>query len=286
MRHVLWTGLALVVLASPAGAAPKVWSQDWAVTGRPIVRIRVDDAHVRIRQGPDGRVSSRAEYDLRRWGLVIGVSSPTVLFERSGNEFRIEARDPKGMGVIGGMEEHFVLDVVVPREVTLEVRSSDGALDCDPLEGSFRFESGDGAIRAHGLKGDVSASTRDGRVQLDDLDGTLAVRLDDGPLVAAGRFDLVQAKSSDGRLSVTARPGSAVKEPWSLESRDGHVTLLMPVNLATLLDASSRDGRLRVNLPIPSDAVERHHLVGELNGGGPLLRVRTQDGAITLGLSE
>jgi hypothetical protein len=141
-------------------------------------------------------------------------------------------------------------------------------------------------VRAHGLKGHVSVTTGDGRVILDDLDGSLRTRAGDGSLTAAGRFDLLDVRSTDGRIDVTARKGSRVREAWSAESRDGSLTLRIPVDLAALLDAQTRDGRLRVDLPIPVGDRDRNALVGELNGGGLPLRLRTQDGRITLALSD
>ena len=286
MRSSLVAGLVLVLAAAPAHAKPKVWSQDWSVSGRPTVRIRVDDAHVRVHRGPNGRITSRVEYDATRHGMVFGSGSPVVVFERNGDEFKIQARDAKGTTIGVSVEEHFIVDVTVPKNVVLEVRSGDGALDCEPLEGKFTFESGDGAIRGHGLKGEVTVVTGDGRVTLDSLDGAFSARLGDGHLTTAGRFDVLDVRSSDGRQDVTARPGSRVKSAWTLESRDGSISLRIPVNTAALLDARTGDGRLRVNLPIPASNSERNQLVGELNGGGPLLKLRTVDGSLTLGLSE
>lgn len=286
MRPILFAGLTLVLAAAPAHAEPKVWSQTWTVEGQPTVRIRVDDAHVRVHRGTDNRIVSRVEFEAKRWGLLVGGGSPVVVFERSGNEFKISARDPKNVGVVGSYEEKYVVDVTVPTGLVLEVRSGDGALDCEPLEGRFTFESGDGAIRGVGLKGDITVVTGDGRVTLDSLDGSFSARLRDGHLTTAGRFDRLDVQSGDGRQDVTASPGSRVKSPWSLESGDGAISLHIPIDTAALLDARTGDGRLRVNLPIKLTGMEKHQLVGELNGGGPLLRVRTRDGSLTLGLSE
>ena len=279
-------GLAIMLAAVPGRAAPKVWNQDWSVGQRPVVRVRVDDAHVRIRRGRDGRVATRVEYELTTHGVVFGEGSPSVVFERSGNTVSIQARDPHGLGVIGSLQERYTVDISVPREVELEIRSTDGAIDCDSLTGRMQFETGDGAIRAHGLKGSVEVVTGDGRVILDDLDGTLHARSVDGSVTVAGRFDMLELRSADGRLDVTARRGSRVKAAWSLESRDGSVTLRVPVDIAALLDARTRDGSLRVRLPIPAVDHERHAILGELNGGGPPLRLRTRDGSLTLALAE
>ncbi len=289
MRQTLFAGfgLALLLTATPVLATPKVWTQEWTVTSKPIVHVRVDDGHVRVHSGPAGRVSTRVEYEVKRWGLLLGVSAPVVVFERKGDEVWINARDPKGIAVVGGYDEHFTVDVTVPHNITLNVRSTDGALDCEPLEGRFHFESTDGAVRAKGLKGDIDVTTGDGRMILAELDGTLRVHTGDGRLTTDGRFDVLELSSRDGRLDVTARPGSKVTNAWSLESGDGAIELRIPFTLATRLDARTRDGRLRVNLPLPAGRdTDRNTLVGDLNGGGPPLRIRTRDGSIVLGLSE
>ena len=288
MRLALPAGLALAILfaAAPGRAAPKVWDQDWSVGERPLVRVRVDDAHVRIHRGRDGRVATRVEFERTTRGVVFGEGSPSVVFERSGNTVSIQARDPHGVGVIGYLDEHYTVDITVPREVELEIRSADGAIDCDSLEGRIQLESGDGAIRAHGIRGSVDVTSGDGRVIMDDLDGELRARVGDGHVTVSGRFDVLELRSADGRLDATARRGSKVAEAWSLESRDGAVVFRMPVDIAALLDARTRDGSLRVNLPIPSEGRERNAILGELNGGGPPLRLRTRDGSLTLALAE
>lgn len=281
----LWP--ALVLVTSPAMAAPKVWTQNWELTGHPTVHVRVDDARVRVHKGPAGRISTRVEYELKRFGLVFGVRTPTVVFERKGDEMWIQARDPRGVGVIGGVQETFTVDVTVPPELTLMIRSGDGALDLEPLSGKFQLETGDGAVQAARLRGDVFVMTGDGRVILDDLEGALRVRTRDGRVHANGRFDTVDVTSRDGSVLVSADAGSRVKAPWLVESNDGRVELRIPHDLAALLDVRSREGRLHIELPIPSASdIRGNTLVGELNGGGAPLRVRTKDGGITLALSD
>lgn len=289
MRSTLIAGLALTLAAAaaPVAAAPKTWDQDWDVTARPDVHVIADDAHVRVHAGPPGHVKAHVEYELKHWGLVFGLSDPVVVFERKNDHLWINVRDPKGVGVIGGFDEHTLVEVTVPAEVVLSVRTGDGAIDCEPLTGQFTFESGDGAVRAHGLKGDIEVSSGDGRVILDDLDGRLRARSGDGRITAAGRFDALDLGTADGRVEATARKGSRVTTPWSIQTGDGSVSLRIPDDTAALLDARTRDGRIHVELPITLEGrTDRRTLVGELNGGGPPLRVRTGDGSITLGLSQ
>ena len=287
-RPVAAVSLALALAASPAVAAPKVWTQDWEITTRPTVHVRVDDARVIVHAGPVGRISTRVVYELKRFGLVFGVRSPSVVFERKGDEMWIHARDPRGVGVIGGVHETFTVDVTVPPNLTLLMRSGDGALECEAaLAGKFQFETTDGSVTASHLRGDVTVTTGDGRVTLDEVQGRVNVRTQDGRIEVRGRFEGVDIGSRDGSVAFSAVPGSKVAEAWLLQSSDGRVEVNIPHDLAALLDVRSRDGRLRCELPIPSASDTRGNtLIGELNGGGPPLRVRTRDGGITLALSD
>jgi DUF4097 and DUF4098 domain-containing protein YvlB len=251
------------------------------------VHVIARDAHVRFHAGPSGKVTAHLVYELKHWGLVLGVNEPTVVFEHKGDEIWITARDPRGIGVIGGIYENFTVDVTVPPLVTLSARTSDGAVDCEPLEGKFTIETGDGAVRAHGLKGEFDISTGDGRIVLDEMDGRLHARTRDGHVTANGRFDELDLSTGDGRVDATARAGSKMGQAWSLQTGDGAVTLRMPHDIAALLDARTRDGHINVELPITvSGRLANHQLVGELNGGGPPIRIRTRDGGITLALSD
>src|SRR5712671_859649 len=121
MRHLPFVGLGLglLIAATPAlaghrawsGDAPRVWDQAWDVTSHPDVHVLADDAHLRFHAGPAGKVTAHLVFELKHWGLVIGMSEPTVTFERRGDQIWITARDPKGLGVIGGIYENFTVDV-------------------------------------------------------------------------------------------------------------------------------------------------------------------------------
>jgi len=287
VRSVLLMSLWLPLAAATAHAAPKVWDQSWNVTTQADVHVVADDAHIRVHAGPPGEVKAHVEYELRHWGVVMGGGEPTVEFERKSDQIWITLRDPKTIGVIGGIDQRFVADVTVPSDVQLAVRTGDGAIDCEPLSGRLQLESGDGAIRARGLKGSVDVRSGDGRVTLEELDGRLRARTRDGHLSASGRFDELDLGAGDGRVDALVQPGSQPRSAWSVETGDGAVSLRIPHDLNTLLDARTRDGHINVQLPISVQGrLEHHELIGELNDGGPTLRIRTADGSITLALSD
>ena len=287
MRSVCLASIGLALIAATAHAGPKVWDQTWNLTTEADVHVIAGDAHVRVHAGPPGQVKVHVEYDLRHWGVVMGGGEPAVVFEHKNDQIWITLHDPKTIGVIGGIDERFVADITVPSPVQLAVRTGDGAIDCEPVNGRLLLESGDGAIRAKGLKGDIEVHSGDGRVTLGDLDGHLRARTRDGHLTASGRFDELDLGAGDGAVEAFVQPGSQPASGWNVETGDGSVSLRIPHDLNTLLDARTRDGHINMNLPITVQGrLDRRELIGELNNGGPSLRIRTGDGSITLGLSD
>lgn len=279
---------AVLAGPGPAGASTnRDWTRTWAVGSAPTVRVVTDDARVRIHRGGPGSVKARVHYECRAWGLSSGSREPKVVLEKDGDVIRVEAREPRAWVMFGGLESKFTIDVTVPANCDLSARSGDGSITCAPLAGRISLESGDGRIRASGLRGTLVLWSGDGGIDADSLDGSLMARTGDGHLKLGGRFDHLDARTGEGRMEVTAARGSRAAGPWSVESGDGSILLRIPRELSVLLDASSRDGSLRVDLPITTmDRIRNNTLVGELNGGSVPLRLRSGDGAITLALSE
>lgn len=282
--------LLAVVLSAPAPAhagKSRTWDRSWAAGATPTVRIVTDDARVRIHRGDTDSVRAVIRYTANAWGVSSSTNEPKVRLESDGGVIRIEAREQSNWVVFGGIEVHFEMDVTVPTKCDLSARSGDGSITCDPLEGRISLESGDGRIRASGLRGTLVLWSGDGSIEADGLDGSLMARTGDGGMKVNGRFDSLDLRSGDGRIEATAMGGSQAASPWSLESGDGSILFRIPRDLKVLLDAGSRDGSLRVDLPITTKgAIQNNSLRGELNGGKVPLRMRSGDGSITLALAQ
>lgn len=280
--------LAATLVAPPAHATvDKEWTKTFEVGAKPTIRVVTNEARVRIHRGEPGVVKARVHYRVRTWGMSNGPRIPKVVLEQEADAVRIEARESGNWVVFGGIETRFEMDVTVPEDCELSVRSGDGSITCDPLAGRLSLESGDGRIRASGLRGTLVLWSGDGGIEADSLEGSLMARTGDGSLKVAGRFDHLDLRTGDGRLEATLARGSQPAAPWSVETGDGAMLLRIPRNLRALLDASSRDGALRVDLPVSTRGAMRNNtLYGELNGGGIPLRLRSGDGSITLALSE
>ncbi|MGD0368013.1 MAG: DUF4097 family beta strand repeat-containing protein, partial [Acidobacteriaceae bacterium] len=81
-----------------------------------------------------------------------------------------------------------------------------------------------------------------------------------------------------GDIEIGGHPSS----DWKLETGSGSVTLTVG-NAHFSLDASTGSGTVHSDPPITTHgALERHHIQGDVNGGGPTVRVETGSGDIRI----
>jgi DUF4097 and DUF4098 domain-containing protein YvlB len=151
----------------------------------------------------------------------------------------------------------------------------------EDVRGRIELNTEDGPLIGRRLQGDVDVHTEDGNIELDDLDGSLHLETEDARSKIRGRFDQMDIESADGGIEIDAQKGSKLRDEWSVSSEDGGIRLRIPHDLAATLNARTQDGSLSIDLPVQVQGrVRNHELVGDLNGGGPTLRLRTSDGSI------
>ncbi len=278
--------LATATLAA-TDASARVWEKTWKVGARPVVHVNTNDGDIRIVRVAEGTVHARIEYTVRVWGWHSEPREPLIELTQNGDDIRITGRERGNVVVFGGISEEFTILVEVPEQCDLDIRSGDGDVDVAPGQGVLEAHTGDGHIRIEGHRGTLDLSSGDGGVDAENVDGSLTASTGDGRVRVSGRFDRLVLRSGDGSLNVSAQRGSKLAEPWDVTSGDGPVTVRIPRDLAAMLDASTRDGSLHVDLPVDvSGGMTHHTLRGELNGGRTPLRLRTGDGRLTLALSE
>ena len=274
--------VGLLSLSSGAASAEeKTWNRDFTVGRQPTVRIETDDARVTIRSWKEPRVEVRVAHRGKAEGLFIGHRRPRVEIGQHGNEVRVRARmEGSSAGIIFNSTE-MIVEVWLPRTTDLSVDTQDGSVSLENVEGSIDLVTQDGPLEGRGLKGRIRVKSQDGGIQLDDMDGSLLLETQDGQSLVRGRFDVMDVESADGGVEIEAQAGSKLREDWSLSSQDGGIRLRIPGDLAATIDARAQDGNLSFDIPVQLQGrVRQNALVGDLNGGGPVLRLRTRDGSI------
>jgi len=153
--------------------------------------------------------------------------------------------------------------VRVPRQVALEVDNSNGG------------------IKLTGTHGKATLSTSNGGFELDRTAGQIRLSTNNGGISVANAAGTVQAHTTNGGIDVQLSqvPDGA---DLSFESTNGGITLKLPRDIRTSLDAQTTNGRVRSDFDVEGGTPGKRSLAGDINGGGGKLKVHTTNGDVEL----
>src|SRR5258708_14669876 len=83
-----------------------------------------------------------------------------------------------------GSNRHVHVDLRVPRALRADIRSGDGRITAEGMQGEIRLASRDGSIEAFNMDGDLEASSGDGKIRVSGRWDTLNLRTGDGSIEA------------------------------------------------------------------------------------------------------
>lgn len=256
LKTILWTS-ALLAVSFPMLADQ--WSKSFPVGAAPELRVETSDANVTLRAAATKTIDARVETA----GWKIGPGDVQVIEHHTGDRLELEVKVPR---------LHFNLG---NRWVKIELQVPSATL--------ADIHTGDGNIRADGLRGPVKLVTEDGNIDGDGFEGALESSSGDGNIHVRGKFNKLDLRSGDGNIVAEVGPGSHMTAGWTVHTGDGGVTLRLPDGFAADVEAHTGDGRITVDLPLTTTGTAREHTVsGKLNGGGAVLTVHTGDGSVHL----
>ncbi|HET8668420.1 MAG TPA: DUF4097 family beta strand repeat-containing protein [Terriglobales bacterium] len=253
--------LAITTLTLCSVAFAEEWNKTYTVTAKPTLKVETSDAAINVSASDRSTIEARVTVE----GYKIGPDGIRIIEHQTGNVVEIEVRYPQHDIHFGWHSSHVEINVKVPREAIVGLRT------------------GDGRITVSGVKGDIDTWSGDGAQEIAGVDGALKAHTGDGRIVASGRFDALDLTTGDGRIEATAQANSTVSRDWNLRTGDGSVSLRLPEKLAADVELHTSDGHINVDLPITvSGKIGGNNVRGKLNGGGRLLSVHTGDGSITV----
>ena len=216
-----------------------------------------------------------------------------------------------------GWNDRLRFEVHVPRRTGVAVQTAGGSVQVTDLEGGARIRTSGGALRLQNIAGDVEARTSGGPVQVQDVRGSVQARTSGGRIDIAtvgGRVEAstsggpiridaslgdvsartsgggihvnraggrVEARTSGGPIQVRFAPGNS--HGGALHTSGGSVQAAIDPTAAVSIDAASSGGRVTSNLAVHTSAESgRYALRGDLNGGGPILQMRTSGGPVRI----
>jgi hypothetical protein len=304
--------IALGILACAAAAdAQIVRTFDIAGGGRLV--LDADRGAVEVRARGDRGVRVEVQYGNRSANDILDEFN--VGFATEGNQLTVQSRarfsgwTERLFGQRTGLR--FVIDV--PAAFDLDLRTSGGSVEVSAIRGDVRARTSGGSLRLAAVDGPVHGRTSGGSIELQSandadletsgggisvgqvrngvraetsggsirvaLARTVDARTSGGSITLDAVGGAIAAHTSGGSISaaLTGQPGGDSR----LETSGGGVTLTIPSTIAANLDARTRGGGVRVDVPVTVEGTQaRNHIQGRMNGGGPLLVLRSSGGSV------
>lgn len=218
------------------------------------------------------------------------ISEIEILAEQTGDRIQIEARHPGSTGSFvvswSYRSPSAKLIASVPRRTNLVVRTGDGSITVERVDGRIELRTGDGSIRVMETSGELMAETGDGSLNLDDVTGRIEARTGDGSVRISGTPTMLRTRTGDGSIVLRIRNGAVMAEDWMAATGDGSVTAELPDKFDADIEADpGSDGRVRNDLSlteVTGGTRDRRVLTGRLGQGGHHFVLRTGDGTVRL----
>lgn len=263
------------------------------VTSTPRVTLDTFDGSIEVHSWDRPEVEVIVEKQAQDDSLLQQIVVEKV---QEGDAITLRVRGPENRGH-SGIQLGIVfspgarLRVALPRNAALDLKSGDGSISVEDVNGPLTMRSADGSLTGLRLSGDVRGRTDDGSIRMRETTGRVDVETLDGSVVVNGTFTHLRAKTGDGSVRIAAERGSALEDDWLVETDDGSVEVRLPEGLAAMVDAATSDGRIRSSYPgltVPrrgeddgdNDNEGGRQLKATLGAGGRMLRVRSGDGSI------
>lgn len=158
---------------------------------------------------------------------------------------RIETRVPRTSGLFHTGSGQVRYTVKVPASAEARFTTVNGGIDAVGLQGRTTLQTTNGGIHAQDIGGPIEASTTNGGVEV----------------------DLTRVADAGVRLECT----------------NGGISLRLPSDARATISASVTNGGIDTGgLSLATTESSRRRLQGDLNGGGPAIRLEGTNGGITL----
>jgi len=273
MRNLLIATAALALAAVPVLAAEATFERTLTVSGAVDLTVATGSGNIHLTRGTANRVHVIGKVK-SNWGgseeRVREVAAhPPV--EQTGNIIRIGAHHQNLRNISIDYE------IEAPADVYLDAGTGSGNVVDDGVGKNAKLNSGSGNIHATGLQGDFSVGTGSGSIYAEQTgQGDVKAGTGSGDIELRNLRGGLHASTGSGDIKVGGAPTSA----WKLKTGSGNVELWTD-KAALALDASTGSGTIHIDREMMTQGKsERHHVTGNINGGGPMVRISTGSGDI------
>jgi hypothetical protein len=274
---------ASLTLATAAYAADSHFERTLSVSSSPNVTVATGSGYIRLKPGNDNQVhiaghvhsgSSWMGGDAESRVQQIANNPP---ISQNGNEINIGQRHGDN-DLFHNISIDY--DITLPRTSNIAATTGSGDMSIDNVGATLKAQTGSGSVRANGIQGASTLGSGSGDVEL-HLAGPGDVRAEtgSGSVRLYGVNGALKASTGSGDIQVNGNPAT----DWKLSTGSGSINMDLGTGAKFNLVADTGSGSVNVNQPISMQgSLNRHHISGTVNGGGPTIRANTGSGDISI----
>jgi len=201
------------------------------------------------------------------------VNNPPII--QSGNDITIGERHSNDLYRNISID----YDITLPNTSGISAATGSGDVEIQNVGATIKAQSGSGSVRVHGVQGPATLGTGSGDIELQQTGpGDVKAETGSGSIRIQGIAGALKASTGSGDIEAQGQPTA----DWKVTTGSGTVRLAVG-NAHFNLDADTGSGGINVSQPITMQgSLNRHHVSGVVNGGGPTIRVGTGSGDIQI----
>jgi len=269
--------------ATTAFAADSSFDRTLNVSGSPTVSVSTGSGYIHLNPGSDNQVHIVAHLHSNHGWMSGGndadsriqqiVSNPPIV--QNGSEITIGERHNNDLYRNISID----YDVTLPKSSAINAATGSGDVEIQNVGANVKAQSGSGAVRVHGVQGPTILGTGSGDIELQQNGpGDVKAETGSGSIRLQGLNGALKAGTGSGDIDAQGQPTA----DWKLTTGSGSVRLAIG-NAHFNLDADTGSGGINVSQPITMQgSLNRHHVSGAVNGGGPTIRISTGSGDVQI----
>ncbi len=251
------------------------------VSGSPNVSVATGSGYIRLKPGSDNQIHITGHVHGHSWmgGDIESriqqiINNPPIV--QNGNDITVGERHSNDLFRNISID----YDVTLPRGSNIAATTGSGDMEIQDVGASLKAQTGSGSIRANGIQGQATLGTGSGDVELHHAGaGDVKAETGSGSLRLFGVSGALRASTGSGDVHVDGQPST----DWKVSTGSGSIQLALGNAARFNLDADTGSGTIHVDQPITMQGnLNRHHISGSVNGGGPTIRANTGSGDITI----
>jgi hypothetical protein len=306
-RFLLTAGLIAATVLAAHARIERLVEKTFPVSGAGVLHLETQGGAIRVTPSTDSVVRITAKQNINANTEAEAdelLKKLELTFEQNGNNVSAVSkyeRQPSGWRMGSWPPVNVEFTVTVPAAFATDLHTAGGSITIGDLTGKAVARTSGGGIKLGKMGGEVSAHTSGGSITLDEARGRVDLNTSGGN-VSVGRVagpaklstsggsikvdsveSVLNAHTSGG--SIQANIAGALKEECTLSTSGGSVRVSVDKQAAFRLDASTSGGGVDaegLTLTLEKGTRARSHLVGSVNGGGPLLKLRSSGGGIVV----